>query len=79
MTATLRAHILSVRSAQLRFLVRGTRGSFVKYGLDVQEDQLKAISTPKAVFEEQYGKEPESIWGTVETLGTDQVTVIQSA
>jgi hypothetical protein len=78
MTAILRAHVLSVRSSQLRFSVRGTRGTFIKYGVDVQENQLKAIATPKAVFEEQYGKEPESIWGTVENLGADQATVIQS-
>jgi hypothetical protein len=59
-------------------VVRGTRGTFIKYGIDVQEDQLKTMSTPKFIFEEQYGKEPESIWGTVENLATDNVTVTQS-
>jgi predicted dehydrogenase len=77
-TAILRAHILSARSPQLRFVVRGTRGTFIKYGLDLQEDQLKAMSTPKVIFEEHYGKEPESIWGTVETLATDNVTISRS-
>ena len=59
-------------------MVRGTRGTFVKYGIDVQEDQLKAMSTPRFIFEEQYGKEPESIWGTVENLATDDSSLIQS-
>ena len=59
-------------------MVRGTRGTFIKYGLDVQEDQLKAMSTPKAILEEQYGKEPQTIWGTVETIGTDSTTVTQT-
>jgi predicted dehydrogenase len=31
-----------------RFSIHGTRGSFVKYGLDVQEDQLKAGLRPPA-------------------------------
>lgn len=74
----LRAHILSVRSPQLRYIVRGTRGTYTKFGLDVQEDQLKVISTPQAIFEEQYGKEPESIWGTLECLEADGATVIKS-
>ncbi|THH12375.1 hypothetical protein EW145_g32 [Phellinidium pouzarii] len=46
MNVILRANILSVRDAQLRFVVRGTKGSFVKYGLDVQEDQLKTMPFP---------------------------------
>jgi len=67
-TVILRAHILSVRSPQLRFVVRGTKGSFVKYGLDVQEDQLKIMPDPKGIFVQSYGREPEDIWGTVETI-----------
>lgn len=68
LTAILRAHILSVRSPQLRFSVRGDKGTFIKYGLDVQEDQLKAMPGPEAIFEQGYGREPEAIHGTVENL-----------
>lgn len=68
-TAILRAHILSVRSPQPRYHVRGTKGSFEKYGVDVQEDQLKAMPTPQAIHESEYGREPEEIWGTLYNLG----------
>ncbi|KAJ8516384.1 hypothetical protein ONZ45_g6298 [Pleurotus djamor] len=72
MTAILRAHILSVRSQQLRYLVRGTQGTYIKYGVDVQEDQLKTFTNPSTeVFTSNFGHEPESLWGTVETLKAD--------
>ncbi|KAF8631258.1 hypothetical protein AX15_002585 [Amanita polypyramis BW_CC] len=68
----LRAHSLSVRSPQLRYVVRGTNGTFVKYGLDVQEDQLKDIPTPSAVLSHPFGREPESIWGTLELVSAEE-------
>lgn len=76
MTAILRAHILSVRSTQLRFLVRGTKGSYTKYGGDVQESQLKTLSDPPTdIHSEWFGREPESLWGLVETVADDdQIT-----
>jgi len=74
-TAILRAHILSVRSSQLRYFVRGTQGTYTKSGLDIQEGQLKVIPTPQAIFEPSYGKEPESIWGRVDNIEADDVTV----
>lgn len=76
MTAILRAHILSVRSSQLRYLVRGTHGSYTKYGVDVQEDQLKTFNDPATqIHAEGFGKEPETLWGTLETIGhNDQIT-----
>jgi predicted dehydrogenase len=43
-----------------RFLLHGTHGSFVKWGLDPQEDQLKAGMKPDAPG---FGEEPESAWG----------------
>ncbi|KAH8113302.1 NAD-binding protein, partial [Phellopilus nigrolimitatus] len=76
--ALLRAHILSVRDPQLRFVVRGTEGSYVKYGLDVQEDQLKAVLSPEDIYSEEYGKEPENIWGEVNHInGEGTVSKIQ--
>lgn len=45
--ATARASILSRVNPQLRFTVKGTDASFIKHGIDVQEDQLKAnIASP---------------------------------
>lgn len=73
-TAILRAHILSARSSQIRYIVRGTRGSYIKYGVDVQEDQLKAIPGPESILESQHGREPESLWGSLETVQEDGVT-----
>ncbi|KAF8914061.1 hypothetical protein CPB84DRAFT_1758277 [Gymnopilus junonius] len=78
LTVILRSHILSVRSPQVRYIVRGTQGTFVKYGIDVQEDQLKVISTPKAILEEPYGLEQEEIWGTVERIEADELTVTKA-
>ncbi|KAI0722261.1 oxidoreductase [Cerioporus squamosus] len=77
-TAVLRGHILSVRASQVRYVVRGTHGTFLKSGVDVQEDQLKAIPSPAGIVQDQtYGVEPEDIWGTVENVGPDG-KVIQS-
>ncbi|KAJ6539212.1 hypothetical protein B0H19DRAFT_1177724 [Mycena capillaripes] len=77
-TAIARAQLLSVRSPQPRYTVLGTKGSYVKYGVDVQEDQLKVISTPTTIHEQNYGVEPESIWGILECLEEDDATVTRS-
>ena len=43
-----------------RYLLHGTRGSFAKWGIDPQEDQLKAGMT----FDSPgFGDEPENAWG----------------
>ena len=59
---------------QVRFIARGTKGTFTKFGVDGQEDQLKAMASPNAVFDDSYGAEPESLWGSVETLNPDGTT-----
>ena len=59
---TVRASIMSPLPRQLRFLIRGTNGSFVKYGLDPQEAHLKKVGS-SMVVSEGYGEEPESSWG----------------
>jgi predicted dehydrogenase len=43
---TAKAGVLCVETEQLRYWVRGSKGSFKKYHLDVQEDQLKAGLKP---------------------------------
>jgi len=48
-----------------RFHVNGTRGSFLKYGLDPQEQQLKnglRFDSPG------FGEDPEADWGTLQIL-----------
>ncbi|KAI1317854.1 hypothetical protein EDD11_007656 [Mortierella claussenii] len=48
-----------------RFRLTGMNGSYVKYGLDVQENQLKEGLTPK---DSAYGLEKEENWGELDTL-----------
>ena len=54
LTTTIKAHSLSLRNPQLKFLVRGDNGTFVKYGVDVQEDQVSA-NGPSAFHLAEYG------------------------
>jgi scyllo-inositol 2-dehydrogenase (NADP+) len=63
-----RSHLwMSVLASQVgpRFRVLGTKASYVKFGLDGQEDALRSGVRPGSV---SWGEEPESRWGT---LGTD--------
>ncbi|KAG6378870.1 hypothetical protein JVT61DRAFT_13150 [Boletus reticuloceps] len=77
-TVLLRSHILSAKASQLRYTVRGTEGVFTKYGLDTQEEQLKAMPTVRDIFAAGYGEEPQEIYGTVENIATDHVTITKS-
>ena len=45
-----------------RFTLHGTQGSFVKFGIDPQEDAIKA---GVAIGSPGWGEEPESLWGTL--------------
>lgn len=44
----------------LRYVIHGTKGSFIKYGLDIQEDTLRKNILPNT---EDWGQEPESPMG----------------
>lgn len=50
-----------------RMRVLGDRASYVKYGLDVQEDRLRDGRRPD--LEPDWGAEPDSMWGEVGTPG----------
>lgn len=56
-----------------RFAVHGSRGSFVKYGLDVQEDDLKG---GKRRQDDTWGTEPKDQWGVLNTI--DQRKIVPS-
>jgi predicted dehydrogenase len=60
---TLKATMLA-RQPGPRFLLYGTEGSFVKYGLDPQEESLKNGHTPT---EPGWGEEPKEQWGRLNT------------
>lgn len=49
------------------YQVLGTKGSFSKFGVDVQEEDLKKGKKPEN--EENWGKEPEDLWGTLDLEG----------
>ncbi len=51
---TLRSSLM-VREETPRYIIQGTKGSFVKYGIDVQEDHLKAGKFPN---DTGFGVEP---------------------
>jgi scyllo-inositol 2-dehydrogenase (NADP+) len=64
-TALLRSTLTAVTPGP-RFTIHGTRGSFVKHGIDPQENALKAggkYSDPG------FGEEPESQWGELQIAG----------
>jgi predicted dehydrogenase len=59
--ATLRAGVL-VCAPSPRFVLYGTEGSYVKYGLDPQEAALKSGALPGPM---DWGDEKEEAWGTL--------------
>ncbi len=67
MRALLRAGSL-VSTPTPRFVVQGTHGGYLKFGLDPQEDGLKRGETPKNEF---WGYEPPERWGTLLTVQGD--------
>jgi scyllo-inositol 2-dehydrogenase (NADP+) len=48
-----------------RYHIVGSKGSFIKYGLDTQEEALRKGLHPSS--SSNWGDEPESIWGTLYT------------
>lgn len=55
---------LLVRDPTPRYVLRGSDGAFVKYGIDVQEDQLKAGLGPD---NPDFGREPDAHSGVLYT------------
>jgi scyllo-inositol 2-dehydrogenase (NADP+) len=60
---TLRSSLM-VREHSPRYIIHGSTGSFVKYGMDVQEDDLKAGKMPNDIG---FGEEPIAQFGTLYT------------
>ncbi|MFZ9660987.1 MAG: Gfo/Idh/MocA family oxidoreductase [Chitinophagaceae bacterium] len=53
-----------VREMGPRYMMQGTKGSFIKYGEDIQEELLKAGQLPVGP---DWGKEPEEQFGLIHT------------
>lgn len=62
---TLKAGML-VKEKGPTYQLSGTKGSFVKYGVDPQEEYLKKGAKPQNTSE--WGVEPKDIWGRLNTV-----------
>ena len=58
------------------FLIHGTKGSFVKFGMDPQEARLRAKNCPDGFdWGADWGVEDEEWWGTLSPVGEPSVKV----
>lgn len=71
MLATVKASVVSPEVEQLRFWVRGEKGSFKKYHLDCQEDQLRKGMRPG---DSGYGIDPEEHYATLNTVQNGKIS-----
>ncbi|ORX59072.1 NAD(P)-binding protein [Piromyces finnis] len=77
MIVILKGGMLIKEEKRLRFKIHGVDGSYLKYGLDVQEDQLKVGLTPLK-DDTVFGKEKEEWqWGELSISGQDGTTQTQ--
>ena len=63
------------REPSPRFVLHGTLGSFVKHGIDSQEQALAGGGVPAS---EGWGTEPESAWGTLTAEGTPEKRKVET-
>jgi len=67
--ATLRARIIAYAPGP-HLLVHGTEGSFIKFGMDPQEEILRSPNCPDGLdWGKDWGLEPEKQWGTLTRVG----------
>jgi scyllo-inositol 2-dehydrogenase (NADP+) len=69
---TLRSGML-VKEAVPKYTLLGTQGAFVKYDADVQEQELNEAK--KSLSDPEWGKEPATIWGNLNTVAEGRQTV----
>jgi scyllo-inositol 2-dehydrogenase (NADP+) len=73
--ATGRARIIAYAPGP-HFLIHGTKGSFVKYGMDPQEARLRGENCPQGLdWDADWGVEPEELWGTLSLVGEPSVKI----
>jgi predicted dehydrogenase len=67
LVVTVKTSIVSPLKDQLKYILRGMDGSFVKHGTDPQEQS--ALAAPgKPATDPNYGTEDKRIWGTLSTF-----------
>jgi scyllo-inositol 2-dehydrogenase (NADP+) len=75
--AILRARILAFAPGP-HLLLHGTAGSYIKYGIDPQEEILRSENCPDGLdWGPDWGKEPEERWGTL-SLVNGQTRKVQT-
>jgi scyllo-inositol 2-dehydrogenase (NADP+) len=73
--ATVRARMI-VYAPGPHFLIHGTKGSFIKYGMDPQEPRLRSGNIPAGMdWGADWGEDPEKQWGTLSVIGEPAVKV----
>ncbi len=72
--ATIKSGML-VKEPLPKYIISGTKGAFVKYGMDVQEKDLNEAVL--SLQDPQWGEEPEEIWGVLNTVSEGR-TMIKS-
>jgi scyllo-inositol 2-dehydrogenase (NADP+) len=73
--AAARARIIAFQPGP-HFLIHGTKGSFVKYGMDPQEARLRGENVPDGVdWGADWGEEPKDAWGILSLAGKPSETV----
>ncbi len=69
--ATLRARSIAYAPGP-HLLIHGTEGSFIKYGMDPQEEILRSQNCPDGLdWGENWGVESEDRWGTLSRVGSE--------
>ncbi len=63
-----------VKSKGATYSLHGTKGSFIKYGIDSQEEMLKSGLKPNGNW--GWGQESQEIWGKLDVL--EESTIIES-
>jgi scyllo-inositol 2-dehydrogenase (NADP+) len=67
--AMLRARIVAYAPGP-HFLIHGTKGSFVKFGMDPQEERLRGETFPQGRdWGSDWGEDTEELWGTLSRVG----------
>ncbi|KAI8199804.1 hypothetical protein K4K52_008643 [Colletotrichum sp. SAR 10_76] len=63
---TIKTGIITHMQDQLKYFVRGTKGTYLKFGTDPQESQA-AAAPGKPATADNFGVESERLWGTLTT------------
>jgi scyllo-inositol 2-dehydrogenase (NADP+) len=67
--AMLRARIIAYAPGP-HVLIHGTKGSFIKYGMDPQEERMRNNKVPEGTdWGPDWGVEREELWGTLSLVG----------